>query len=384
MLALSSFDMLSGRNIVPLPATEGSWTVTTNADESITCTIPARDPNVRRLQVWANTPLARSGLLAEIDGMPVAAGPIWKRKYDTKAGAISLTAGGLWSYWNRRLLLPVTARTAPLVNLTTGDPDASLDVNVTGFSYGTMAKKWIQLAQLWPNGAVPMQFPADEVGTRVKPVAAIDLKMVGKMIEDLSNLENGPDFAFRPRRSLDGLGIYWEFQHGSATVPRLGSTDATNTKWTYGAPLGGAAFDLKVGEDATDVATEAWLSGGASGDKVVIARAESAALLADGFPLLGMVDGGHSDVTTQTTAQSYANGDVKLASNAASFWSMSVRAHEKKAPQLGDYWLGDLVTITVDKREGVLPPGDFVRRIASIQGDLQDNAYDLTFAAALA
>jgi hypothetical protein len=383
VLTLSTFEMLTGRNITPLPVTSGSWSMVTNADESITCSVPARDPSVRRLRVWEATTLARNGLLAEVDGMPVAAGPIWKRKYDADAGTINLTAGGLRSYWNRRVLVPVDAIGTPLIDPVTGDPNPALNIDITGASYGTIAKKWVELVRLWPGGNIPMTFPADEVGTRTKPVAAIDLKMLGKLIADLSNLERGPDFAFRPRRSLDGLGIYWEMQHGSEANPRLGSTDAANTRWVVGGRAGGA-FGLVVDEDGTGINSAAWVSGGGSSDRVIIARAESDVLAAEGFPRLDTVDAGHSDIKLEATAQSYANQHVALGRYAASFWSMKVRAREKGSPRLGDYWLGDMATVTVHRDELVLPPGDRVRRIAAIKGDLADAAYDLTFAEAIA
>lgn len=381
-LDLYAFEMLSGRKLTPLPHTKASWSLVTNADESVTCTIPTRDPSVRMLNLWASTTLARNGLLAVVDDEPVAAGPIWRRRYSSKTGHLSLTAGGLRSYWNKRVLLPVAARATPLVNLATGDPDTSLDFTASGLEYGTIAKRYMQLVMAWPGGAVPVRFPADRVGTREKTVAAIDLKQVGKLIDDLSNLEKGPDFAFRPRWASDGLGIYWEFQHGTDAAPRLGSTDAANTKWTIGA-AGGSAFDLEVDEDASDMASQFWVAGGGSSDKVVVARAESYVLPSAGFPLLEGLDTGRSELKLQATAQNYAEQGVNLGRYAASFWSMKVRAHEKGAPVLGDYWLGDMATVTIDRTEPVFPPGDYQRRIASISGDEKNKAYSVVFAEAV-
>jgi hypothetical protein len=382
-LDLYAFQMSDGRKLVPLPTSKAGWTLTTNADESVTCTIPAKDPAVRRLEIWVNTELARNGLYAEVDGEPIAGGPIWKRRYSAKAGTIALTAGGPRSYWNKRILLPPTAASRPLVNATTGDPDASLDTVLDGLSYGTIAKRYIQLAQLWPNGSIPMSLPPDVTGTKKREVKAIDLKSVGKLITDLSNVDGGPDFAFRIRRSSDGLGVYWEMQHGSDTVPRLGSTDAANTKWTVGAPRSGA-FDLEIEEDGSGLASRAWFTGGGSADKVVVAKAYRPELIDLGYPLLETADTGHSDVTEQATANDYAAKAAELGQYAASFWSMSVRAREKGSPRLGDYWLGDMATITVDKSEPVIPAGDYERRIAAISGDEKDSAYSITFAEALA
>lgn len=385
-LDLYAFQMKDGRKLVPLPTTKAGWTLTTNADESVTCTIPARDPNVKRLDAWGNTELARNGLYAEIDGEPIAGGPIWKRRYSAKEGTIALTAGGPRSYWNKRVAIPATALTTPLIDPVTGDPNPSLDTALEGLSYGTIAKRYIQLAQLWPNGSIPMVLPPDIAGTRKREVKAIDLKRVGKLITDLSNVENGPDFAFRIRRSPDGLGVYWEMQHGTEAVPRLGSTDAANTKWTVGAPRSGA-FNLSIDEDGSGLASRSWFTGGGSADKVIVAAGYDPALIDLGYPLLETTDTGHSDVTDAVTAGQYAAKAVELGKYAASFWSMSVRAREKGSPILGDYWLGDMATVTVDPSEPVIGREmayDVERRIAAISGDEKDDAYAITFAEALA
>lgn len=378
---LYAFEMLTGRRLTPLPASDGSWALKINADESITASIPSRAAVTAKLDIWGSTTLARNGLLAVVDGEPVAAGPLWKRSYDQGA-SIELTAGGLRSYWERRLLLPVAARSQALIN-PDGSPNTALDTSLSNLSYGTIAKRWVQLMLLWPGGNIPMVLPADVTGTRTREVKAVELKSLRKLLDDLTNVINGPDIAFRPRWSADGLGIYWEMQTGTEANPRLGNTDPTLTRWTVGAPKGGA-FALSVSEDATGMAEEVFASGGRQSDKVLMSRARSTALPSAGFPLLQATDTSHSDVVEQTTLDGYAQGGADLGKYVASFWGMSVRAHEPGTPRLGDYWLGDLATVDIDKAEPVLPPGENVRRIAAIKGDLKGQSFDLTFAEALA
>lgn len=381
-----AFEMLTGRRLVPLPVSSGSWKIATNADDQMSCSIPARAAVTAKLDVWGMTSLARTGLLVVVDDQPVAAGPIWKRKYG-QGKNIDLTAGGIRSYWERRLLLPVGARTNSLVDAN-GDPVAAYDTNLSGLSYGTIAKRYIELAALWPGGSVPVMLPPDEVlpvghGGYERNVAAIDLKKIRGLIDNLSNVENGPDIAFRPRWSPDGLGIYWEMQHGTVTQPRLGNTDPSLISWHIGAPVGGA-FDLEVEEDGTELAEEVFSAGGRSNDRVLIARGRDTTLANNGYPLLQAADTAHSDVTEQATMQSYANRGAALGKYASSFWKMSVRAHEKGTPPLGDYWVGDMANLVVDKREPVLPEGTFPRRIASISGDATGESYALAFAEAIA
>lgn len=376
-----AFEMLTGRRLTPLPVSDGSWALKINADESVTATVPSRSAVAAKLDVWGSTVLARNGLLAVVDGEPVAAGPLWKRTYD-QGGNIGLTAGGLRSYWERRLLLPVAARTQDFIN-PDGSPNTDLDTVLENLSYGTIAKRWVELMRLWPGGNIPMALPADEPGTRRREVKAVELKNLRKLLDDLSNVINGPDIAFRPRWSPDGLGIYWEMQVGTEAEPRLGNTDASLTRWTIGAPRGGA-FALSVKEDATGMSEEVYASGGRQSDQVLMSRAQSPILPSAGFPLLQATDTSHSDVVEQDTLDDYAQAGADLGALVASFWSMSVRAHEPGTPVLGDYWLGDMATIDVDKAEPVLPPGSVERRIAAIKGDAEGHSYDLTFAEALA
>ena len=376
-----AFEMLTGRRLTPLPATGGSWSLAINTDETITCSVPSRAEVTDKLDVWGSTVLARNGLLAVVDGEPVAAGPLWKRSYK-QGGSISLDAGGLRSYWDRRVLLPVAARTQPFLN-PDGSPNTGLDTVLDNLSYGTIAKRWVELVRMWPGGNVPMTLPAEITGTRRREVKGVELKSLRKLLDDLSNVIDGPDIAFRPRWAADGLGIYWEMQVGTTEKPTLGSDDPSLVKWTVGAETGGA-FELEVSEDATGMSEEVFASGGRQNDAVLMSRARSTILPDAGFPLLQGVETSHTDVVEQATLDEYAEGGVDLGRYVASFWTMKVRAHEKGTPTLGDYWVGDLATIDVDKKEPVLPTGSVVRRIAGISGDIKAESHSLTFAEALA
>lgn len=376
-----SFEMLTGRRLTPLPVSSGDWKLTTNADETISCVVPARAAVTAKLQIWSQTTLARTGLLVVVDDVPVAAGPLWKRSY-AQGSDLSFTAGGLRSYWDKRLLLPASARAASIIG-PDGDPDPAFDFAVSGVSMGTIAKRYIELAQLWPGAAIPLVLPADVAGTSSDTVKAIDLKKIRTLLDNLTQRENGVDIAFRPRWAADGLGIYWELQTGTDAQPRLGNPDPAFVQWTVGATKGGA-FDLEVSEDGTGLADEVFVLGGKASDQVIVAHSRNLALPNNNYPLLQRADTGHTDIVEQTTAQTYADQSAYLGQFASSFWSMSVRAHEQGTPELGDYWLGDMATITVAAAEPILPAGNHYRRIASIAGDAEGQDYRIVFGEAVA
>jgi hypothetical protein len=386
VLEIYAFEMLTGRRLVPLPISTASWSIANNADDSIKCSIKADSIDAEKLDVWGTSTLARNGLLAVADGTPVAHGPIWKRNYK-QGESIELTAGGIRSYWNRRLALPVDARDNPLVD-DDGVPVTAYDIALSGLSLGTIAKRYVELVTLWPGGNIPMVLPADELGTHERYVKAIELKKLRGLIDDLTNVERGPDINFRARWAPDGLGIYTEMETGTEAVPRLGKTDPTLVSWVVGAPMGGA-YDLEVNEDGTDLAEEVFAAGGRSSDRVVIARGRDTSLYDNGYPLLQAADTSHSDVDDPAVMQAYADRGAEIGKYASSFWKLKVRAHEAGSPPLGDYWLGDLVTLTVDPGEPVLgnrdgTSYDVVRRVAAIGGNETNEAYDITFAEAIA
>lgn len=377
-------EMLTGRSLGVLPTDQGDWEIATNSDDSVTCAVPARSFEAAAFRIWQSTPVARSGIVAVVDGEPVAGGPLWKRDY-RQGAQISFTAGGLLSYWDRRVLLPVSARGQALVT-EDGEPDPQYDTNLSGLSYGTIVKRWVQLVRAWPGGSIPMKLPVDELGTRERNIAAVDLKRLRGLIDNITEVENGPDVAFRVRRADDGVSFYWELITGTNARPRIGQTDASLIQWTVGAAAGGAS-GLSITEDGTSMAEEVFVGGGRADDVTLVAQARNPRLAEAGYPLLQSVDNSHTDVVFQSTMQGYANQGAKLGAQAASFWSMTVRAQEKGTPKLGEYWLGDMATITVDPAEPVLghdKPYGVERRIARISGSQNEDAYGITFAEALA
>lgn len=371
-----AFEMLTGQRLTPLPVDSGDWRIGVNADDSTSCTIKADSVDAKLTYAWEASQLARNGLLVVVDNVPVAAGPIWKRSFSN--GEISLTGGGLRSYWDRRVLLPVAARSQPLVN-PDGSPNTGLDTNLSGLSYGTIAKRYIQLARLWPGGAIPMQLPADELGSYERNVAGIELKKLRGLIDNLTKVENGPDIEFRPRWNVEGSSIYWEMRHGSVSHPRLGNDDPSLISWSTGGESG--AFDLSIDEDATGMAEEVFAVGGRSADRVIASSARSTKLYDDGYPLLQGVDTSHSSVSEQTTMDGYAAEGARLGGFSASMWSMSVRSNE--GLPLGDYWIGDTARIDVADHM-VLADGAYTRRIAQISGDAEGDSFQIVFAEALA
>lgn len=378
---LLAFEMSTGLKLTPLPVSGGGWAVTTGAADTVDAEVRIDTADARKLATIPQSDLRRVGLVAVVDGVPVAAGPILKRSF--QGNTMKLAAGGLLDYLDGRVLLPLAARTTPLVDAN-GDPVTSLDTSIVNASLGSIGRHYVETIAAFP-GTPPIVLPAHVDGTHERTVKAIDLKSVAELLAGLSDVEGGPDFAFRPEWTPDGLGIQWRMTHGSSAVPRLGNPDASLLRWSYGAGKG-QLFDLSIEEEAGMMGSEAWSIGGASDDKVLAARSYDATLLTAGYPLMQIADTGNSSITRQSTIQGRANLLTRLGRVPSSFWKVSVReaVAGSRDLALGDYWLGDLVTLTIAAERYYPMPGDYVRRIAKIEGKVGQQHYDLTFAEALA
>lgn len=385
MLEVFAFETLTGQRLTPLPVSSASWSAKTNADESISCTVDGMSVEAQRLRVWEATTPGRIALAAVVDGRPMVAGPIWKRGLSDD-GQISLTAGGLRTWLARRTVLPLAARTTALIDAN-GDPVTSLDtvyVAADRLSLGTIAKRYVELVRTWPAGDLPIVLPPDvltAVGAgHERRVTAVDYKDARSLIDALSEVVGGPDIEFRAAWASVGVGLQWVMATGSPTQPRLGNPDPTLLRF----PL--SRTDLPtISEDATALASESWGAGGGQSDRVITARGYDSTLIDAGFPLLQTSSKGHNNVTVAATLQGYVDQDVALGKHPVSGWTLNVPARQRGVPIVGsDYWIGDLVTLSVPKGHPIFPSGaDVVRRISAIEGDADDGRYSLTFAEVL-
>lgn len=358
-------DLLTGRRILDVPFMAASWSVEINGPGTVTATVDLRDPAVAALGMWNASMPGKTFLAAASGDLIFEAGPIWSRAYNRDSGQLTLTAKGLWSYFDHRTVLPFIGD-QPVVDATTGESAAYANTALTGMHLGTIGKRLVQQSMTWPGGNLPIDFEPDKSGDNERNYLGAELPVIGQMLDNLTGVENGPDIEFRPRFSADKLGVRWLYRSGD---PRLGS----QTVHLIDASVAASPVEsLTDSESADMMGSLGWCSGGRSADVALIERHLDTRLLDAGFPLLERLDTSRSSVTQVATLKAYAaelarNGDRPMSS-----WTATVRMGGEGEPRLGELWNGDTADFKI-RRDLFMPDGNYRRRIMSMSGKAGSN-----------
>lgn len=359
-------DFVTGGPIVDLPVTPGaSWGAQINRPDTVSCSIDLRDPDARKLDLRSATEPNKSVLLARTDDERkkiLAWGIVnGQRKWDEKTQTVTISATGVDDSWlGRAVVGPVTALSQPIT--VNGLPNTALDTTLSGWSLGTIGKKLVEQRLAWPGSPLVFQLPADEPGTHTRTYPFVDLATVGKRLSDLTDVENGPDFAFEAGYGPDGITLVYTMRHGSEAEPLIGADVGV---WSLGgqSPI----EDLAYADDADYLASAIWFLAGRNGATMISASALNDSLVsADGYPSTDLVDKSRGDVVVQSTLDAYAAEAADYASRPVESLTFDVRGDA--TPGLGDYAPGDRVTIAVPTEHPWIRDDLYVR-ITSMSGD---------------
>lgn len=361
-------DFVTGGPILDLPVMEGaSWGAQLNRPDSVSCTIDMRDPDALALDLRSSSEPNKTLLIARTDDDVILAwGLIGNdgREWDEDERTLSLSASGISSsFFGKTIIAPVGAKTGALITLDgEGFPvvNPAHNTNLAGLSLGSIGKRLVAARLAWPGAPSVFDLPADEAGIRERAYLFSSMKSIGSALGDLTNVENGPDFAFDAQRGA-GLGLRYVMRHGSEAQPRIG-TDAGSWHLGEGSPITG----LKAKDAVAAGASAGWMTAGKQSGAPLISRVLNGAPLAAGYPPIDVVDTTHSDVSQQATLDAYNAGNVADAQRAVRALSFSVRADA--TPGLGSYRPGDTMTIDVPDAHPWLTTSIPIR-ITSIAGD---------------
>lgn len=210
---------MDGRVGAQIPAAEdgGAWTDTINGPGSISVKVPT--PWLLAQPRWSWSPWSGS-LLACYDGEPIALGPIVEEPAGDR-DFVTLTAGGLWSLLERRV---VTAD-----DITDGPALARSTFSLREGSLGVIARRLVEAAQKRPRGWFPISYgsPVEAGANRVRNYEGFNLgnNGVGKRLSELTEVINGPDIGFRPRWTERNAAVEWVMYHGTEGMPQIAQQD---------------------------------------------------------------------------------------------------------------------------------------------------------------
>lgn len=349
-------DLLTGNVSTYFTPSSGSWDTAINEAGSLTVTVPLQDPDVRALDLRNVATVGKSYLAVVENDVIMNAGPVWQHQYSKDDGTLQLTASGLWSYFDHRVLIPVLA---------SGQSPFDVETYYENVSLQTVAKRLVQQARTHTNGNVPVVLPSEVTGTESREYQGADLGLVGDALRDLTAVESGPEIDFVPRWREGRLGIEWVMRIGTPTQPQLSGT--STHVWDYSTPQP-SIRGLTVTKDGGKISGRGWAASGASSAGSMISVYTNSNMLTAGYPLLEVVEAA-KEVDEQSDLDRYAIETARVGSKPTEFWAFEVRADE--SPFAGEYRKGDFCIVKI-RHDYYIPdntdPG-YRRRITNLSGD---------------
>lgn len=274
------------------------------------------------------------------------AGPIWTHRMQSESPALRAVNGaGLWSLFNARVQIPSTW--TPDMGL--GDSRAV--ATYTG-SYHDIAAQII--ANAVARGPIPVDVPPLIGGTESMTYQGYDLTSAGQRLQELTQLDGGPDIYFRPYFATAST-VRWEAVIGSPTIANGGNP----LLFDHGSNLVQALDTV----DGTKRARRTFVKGNGSQAAIQWAFAQDVAAITGGALLLETVDTSHSDVTDQATLDAIATADQMLNGLSVETWDVTARVDGPHP--LGSYGPG--VTAAYNfTRHPWIPPGRYNHRLLGL------------------
>jgi hypothetical protein len=357
-------DYKTGDQIVDLPVMEGaSWAAMLNKPDSLSASIDMRDPDVQALDIPSATEPKKTILTASTeDGTVLAWGVISDRTWDDDKRQLDIEASGGGQWFRQRIIAPPGAASGNLID-GSGAVVTTYDTTINDVTLGSIGVALVAQALTWPGAPTVYILPSavPDVGRTSGTYRLVDYKRVGEALDDLTKRVDGPDFAFEARLDSTLIGFEYLMRAGNPFLGRYVGD------WVVGAPES-PVTNLKVTDDGAALATHIWMQAGKTDSKVIVARAQNAALIAAGYPTLDLVDTTHGDVTLQATLDAYATEHAVQSRRPFRDVGFDVKGN---APgmALGTYRPGDWAALTIGPDNLYLAEGQIPIRITSISGD---------------
>ncbi len=354
-------------------AASGSWSIPLNGIEEWSVTIPKSEWT--RLDSRWQRPWATSVLMCWESGsglVPWLLGPVSELPETTRELA-TLKCKGLGALLEKRVVLSDDFRPGQEKALTASK------VALTGMSLGTIAQEVVKAACKKVGGSLPVVYRSPrETGSELneRTYEGFNLANNGawKRLTELSEVSNGPDFAFRPEwAAADQSQVRWGMWHGTKAQPTLVQTWWMELDTT--APVGPVA-DYNFKPDSTRVTHRHYQTGSGEGAGTLVHVVEDTRRLYDGMPLIETVDS-TSDSDNPALVASHAASALRNGADPLIQLSASVDATDSRA-ELGRWHVGDLARVTVAD-EFYVPDGTRDWRIIAASGSWNSTIVSLEF-----
>ena len=355
-------NMVTGEITADLPAASQSWGMRLNGAGPLDLTTRALSEELRASDLRNLTAPKKNYLAVAYGDTILEAGPIWKRDYSARTGVLKLGGEGLWSILDK-------VKALNWAQIIAGTPVTRSSLKLTGLSLGSIAREIVRLSIFGnPNNpGLPIVLPdlQTQAGNE-RLYKGYELPYVGDLLRKLTEVQSGPDIAFRPRyNAADPTRIEWVMTHGSPAAPLLyqGGDD-----WIWDGTVDESGVsDIGVKEDGSAMADRVWQPGAGSELEMKLATAQDLDLIQSaGYPWTE-ADAASKDVEDQGILQGHADYAMAVARRPVETWDLTVRAGT--SPLLGKYTPGDFAKITVPKNNPMIAAGVRRVRLMAIDGD---------------
>ncbi|MFD5089315.1 hypothetical protein ACFWMR_01845 [Amycolatopsis thailandensis] len=283
-------------------------------------------------------------------------GPIVPYSPDDDKTKLVVAFKGFWELLNRRLLHnenwnPATAKIT----------DPSADLSITD-SLPNIGRTIADHALGWhhrPGSDLPLDLPPvlPGGGTHVRNYRGYEAAYVGQRLQELTQVDGGPDMLFQPYLTTSGGFRY--IRHRMLIGNPLLTQPGAPLRFDYNSTL----VSLSIAGDGSALANTAFVKGTGNEAGTLFGYATDTTLIDAGWPALDMVDTNHTSADQQSTLDGWAKADIQLYGSQPEQWQAVVRADAD--PPLGSYTPGHFADYSV-KGHHWLPSGIYSYRILGV------------------
>lgn len=340
---------------------DGTWTITTQIGSEDD---PADPDNVLwdKARLWSVISDSWRFSIAIGWGTGTAAdyicqaGPLMSWKLVSEDPPIlQLGGAGLWA------LLRAT------LQLDADWPGASLGLN-GGADTSYTGSLWHIARQIMGNAVErnPMPLDISDVpdGDDERNYFGYNLVSAGQRLQELTQVENGPDILLKPYRTDDN-----HVRH----LALIGTPTIAAGGYPLVFDYPGSAISILPTGDGSKLSTDSFAVGNGVEYATLWAHSQDDTLPDSGFPNLEMVDTAHTDVSDQNTLQQWADGDQAINGRQVQTWAVKVKMDDEDYP-FGSYDPGPTAIYNV-RDHVLLPAGEYSYRILGFQNSDQPDEF---------
>lgn len=338
-----------------------SWGIALNDTENISAVLRKSDLPAIDLEYWLAPWWA--GLLLTWNDTPIVAGPIISNPVETIKG-ISVMCGGIRSVLAKRYVHH---------ELDVWHMLAETPVFLYGRSHGTMAKDIVRLVQQKPGGVLPISFPIPDETVLTNPNANhqktyrgynVSTNSCHDLLVNLSNLTDGPDILFKPRKISDNE-LTFDMWHGTEDNPRIYQNDYP--VWDTTTEKGDVT-DMQIIRTGSYQTSRVYAVGAGTDEGTMIEVVTDTTPVTKGFPFLeSYVHNGGENANVV-----FDHGLATLNANKLPLKEIQVTVRADSAIPLGQFWPGDLIHVVTQGWVSI-PDGINKMRLLAINGDFSGN-----------